>query len=135
MRRLVSLALLVLFAGPASAQLVPRDGSPPIRVKSPHVNAGVEAGLARTTVRQTFVNRQSRPLEAIFQFPVPEGAALVDVAMEVGGQRLEGLRDALSRERELREELDVQSRVQRGPRRLTNLLWHDLFVEVLPDLG
>ena len=73
MRRLVFLALLVLFAGPASAQLVPRDGSPPIGVKSHHVNAVVEDGLARTTVRQTFVNRQNRVLEAVFQFPVPEG--------------------------------------------------------------
>ncbi len=44
--------------------LVPRDGSPPIRAESQRVTALVDDGLARTTVRQTFVNRNGRPLEA-----------------------------------------------------------------------
>lgn len=86
-------AFLMLLATTARAAgvLVPRDGSPTIRVRSHRVTAVVEDGIARTTVRQTFVNPHGRALEAIYVFPVPEGAALVDLAMETGGQRLEGL--------------------------------------------
>ena len=90
---LLSLVTLCLLAAPASAAglLVPRDGSPPIEVESQRVSATLVDGLARTTVRQTFVNPHGAALEALYVFPVPDGATLVDVAMEVGGQRLEGL--------------------------------------------
>ncbi len=90
---IVSVALLAATAARAHAAgvLVPRDGSPPIHVQSQRVTAVVDDGIARTTLRQTFVNPHNRTLEAVYVFPVPEGAALVDVAMEVGGQRLEGL--------------------------------------------
>ncbi|MEN8149595.1 MAG: VIT domain-containing protein [Planctomycetota bacterium] len=89
---LVTVALAILVTNAHAAGLLrPRDGSPPIGVKSHRVTAVLEDGLARTTLRQTFVNPGNRMLEAIYTFPVPEGAALVDVAMEVGGQRLEGL--------------------------------------------
>ena len=90
---LVALLAPMMLATPAQAAgvLVPRDGRAPVRVRSQRVSARLEDGLARTTVRQTFVSPHRGALEAIYVFPVPEGAALVDVAMEVGGQRLEGL--------------------------------------------
>ncbi len=89
---IVSVALLAAATrADAAGVLVPRDGSPPIQVQSQRVTAVVDDGIARTTLRQTFVNPHGRTLEAVYLFPVPEGAALVDVAMEVGGQRLEGL--------------------------------------------
>lgn len=75
----------------ASGLLVPRDGSTPLTVEKQHVRVVVEDGLARTTVRQTFVNRGERPLQAVYVFPLPETAALNQLAMEVGGRRLEGL--------------------------------------------
>ena len=89
---LVSLSLLSMFAGVArgAGLLIPRDGSAPIQVQSHRVTATLEDGLARTKIRQTFVNPHGRALEAIYVFPVPEGAALVDLALEVAGQRLEG---------------------------------------------
>ncbi|MBI4879907.1 MAG: VWA domain-containing protein [Planctomycetes bacterium] len=70
--------------------LVPRDGSPPIQVRSHRVTAEVHDGLARTTLRQTFVNPHGRALEALYVFPLPEGAALTGLALELGDQRLEG---------------------------------------------
>ena len=89
---LVCLLLISIPTGTAQGAglLIPRDGSPPIQVKSHRVTATVEDGLAQTKVRQTFVNPHGRTLEAVYVFPVPDGAALVDLAMEVGGQRLEG---------------------------------------------
>jgi Ca-activated chloride channel homolog len=85
--------LVVALATAASAAglLVPRDGSPPIRIRAHRVVADVEDGLARTTIRQTFVNPHQRELEAVYVFPLPEGAALAHVAMETGGKRYEGL--------------------------------------------
>ncbi len=87
-----ALATLVL-SQPADAAgvLVPRDGRAPVTLRSQRVLAQLDDGLAKTTVRQTFVSPHAGSLEAIYLFPVPEGATLVDVAMEVGGQRLEGL--------------------------------------------
>ncbi|MFG0316437.1 MAG: VIT domain-containing protein [Planctomycetota bacterium JB042] len=92
---LVSLALALLLGGSASASgfLVASDGSP-LRLRSQRVAAVVEDGFARTTVRQTFAHAGGAgggALEAVYVFPVPDGAALVDLALEVGGQRLEGL--------------------------------------------
>lgn len=89
----VLILLIGVMASPSRAAglLVPRDGSPPIEVRSHRVTVEVTDGLAKTTLRQTFVNPHSRPLEAIYLFPLPTDAALVDLAMEVGGQRLEGL--------------------------------------------
>ena len=114
MRRFVPLSLLALFVcmGSASAQIVPRGGGPPIAVESHRVEAIVEDGLARTTVRQTFVNHGARALEAIYTFPLPEGAALLDVAMEVGGQRLEGL---LAERQRARKVYDDIVRTRRDP--------------------
>ena len=114
MRRSTSLAILAyaLLALPASAQLLPRDGSTPIAVRSHRVEALVEDGLARTSVRQTFVNHHGRPLEALYTFPLPEGAALIDVAMEVGGQRLEGL---LAERKRARKVYDDIVRTRRDP--------------------
>jgi len=88
---LAFLLLLVATEARAAGLLVPRDGSTPIGVQSHRVTAVIENGLAKTTLRQTFVNHHRRALEAIYVFPIPENASLVDVAMEVGGQRLEGL--------------------------------------------
>ena len=89
----IAMVLTLLASTPARAAglLVPRDGSPPIAVHSHRVTVEVTDGLAKTTVRQTFVNPHARPLEAIYLFPLPEGAALTAVAMEVDGKRHEGL--------------------------------------------
>jgi len=114
MRRALPLVVLVvlIFAVPAQAAglLLPRDGSPPIAVRSHRVTAVVKDGLARTTLRQTFVNPHSRMLEAIYLFPLPEGAALVDVAMEVGGQRLEGLLAERQRARKIYNDIVREKR-------------------------
>lgn len=89
----VALAAVAALAAPAQAAgiLVPRDGREPVTLRSHRVTAMLFDGIARTTVRQTFVSQHGGALEAIYLFPVPEDAVLVDVAMEVGGQRLEGL--------------------------------------------
>ena len=109
---LAAVALFFVPTASAGGLLVPRDGSPPIGMSSHRVSAVVEDGLARTTVRQTFVNPHGRALEAIYLFPLPEGAALIDVAMETGGTRLEGL---LAERKRARKVYDEIVRRQRDP--------------------
>jgi len=70
--------------------LVGRDGVP-VELRSHRIEAVVEDGLARTTLRQTFRSTRPGRFEAVYRFPLPEDASLVDVAMEVDGERLEGL--------------------------------------------
>ena len=93
MNRTPIAALFTLFVASSStvAQLHPREGSAPIAARSHVVEALVEDGFERTSVRQTFVSPYDRTIEAVFVCAMPQDAALVDVAMVVGGERIEGL--------------------------------------------
>jgi len=111
-----ALVLLFLALTPLPARaaglLLPRRGGAPIAIESHRVQASVTDGLAVTTIRQTFVNQHPRVLEAIYVFPLPENAALTGVAMEVGGQRLEGL---LAERKRARKVYDGIVREKRDP--------------------
>ena len=109
---LLPLLVVILVAAEARGAgiLVPRDGTAPIEVKSHRVSVVLEDGLAKTTLRQTFVNPHRRPLQAIYLFPVPRTASLMDVAMEVNGERLEGLLIERRRARRIYEGIVSQSR-------------------------
>ena len=130
----------ILFVRAASAQasglLVFRDGSATLHVQSQRVTATLTDGLARTTVRQTFVShhgRGGRGLEAVDLFPVPERAALADLALELGGQRLEGL---LTERRTARPVFDSIVRRGRDPALLEQIgrsRFHLSVFPVLPD--
>ena len=49
----------------------------------------VQSGQLRIKHRQRYENRESRPLEAIYVFPVPAEASVISFAMESDGRRLE----------------------------------------------
>ncbi|MEN8149027.1 MAG: VIT domain-containing protein [Planctomycetota bacterium] len=102
--------LAAATAADAAGILLPLGGGKPIGLESHRITAVVTDGVARTKVRQTFVNRNAGTREAIYLFPLPEGAAIVDVAMEVGGERLEGL---LAERKQARR---VYDRIVRGNR-------------------
>lgn len=104
----------ILGASPAEGAdlLVPRNGGEPIAIRSHRVTARVEDGIARTHVKQVFVNPQSRPLEAIYSFPLPEDASIVELSMTVADQRLEGL---LAERREARRVYDSLVRRDKDP--------------------
>lgn len=54
------------------------------------VEAEVVAGHSRAIVRQRYRNDESRPVEAIYTFPLPSKGALTGFSMTVNGRRLEG---------------------------------------------
>src|SRR5512139_319931 len=53
------------------------------------VDVHVEDGVARTTIDQTFFNADVRQLEGVYQFPLPQGAAISRLGMYVDGQLME----------------------------------------------
>ncbi len=100
LRALVVLAGLAaaLAAAPAlraDGFIIPdhRPGGPPVpplSVKYHHVTVEIVGQAAKTSVDQVFVNHFGRDIEGTYVFPVPEGAAVSDFAMFVGGTRVRG---------------------------------------------
>ena len=48
-------------------------------------------GHARVRVRQRYRNTESRPVEAIYVFPLPSDATLTAFSMECAGRRVQGV--------------------------------------------
>ncbi len=55
------------------------------------VTIDVAFGLARGLVHQTFWNNTGRPVEAVYVFPLPTGAVVTGMAMDVGGAHVDGV--------------------------------------------
>ncbi len=97
---LMGLALLSVHAGaaeeprPDAGALDARDkdgkslGSCPL--KHTDVSAEVSGFVARVKVTQTFENPFSRPVEAVYTFPLSERAAVDDMSMKTGERTIRG---------------------------------------------
>ena len=54
------------------------------------VKVVIDNGFARTEVRQVFHNANSKPIDAVYEFPVPPDAALSEMTIESGDRVLRG---------------------------------------------
>jgi len=70
-----------LYTGPALK---------PVPLEGVKVRAEVLGHASRVTLAQRFRNAEKVPIEAVYVFPVPEGAAVCGLAMRVGERRIEG---------------------------------------------
>ena len=87
---LVILGLLSHLAD-ASGMLIPKDESiPPMAIKHQRVDIDVKDGMATVKIEQVFRNSVSRDLEAVYVFPLPKDASIVDFAMYMNGKRVSG---------------------------------------------
>ena len=50
----------------------------PVQIRDHHVNVVINNGFAMTEVHQTFYNPNPEHLEALYSFPLPKSASLVD---------------------------------------------------------
>ncbi len=57
-------------------------------LKSTDVHLRLIAGILSSTVTQTFLNDTATPLEAVYLFPLPAGAAVTDMEMRIGDRRI-----------------------------------------------
>ena len=55
------------------------------------VEAKIAGNLSRVEVKQTFTNPYTEPLEAIYQFPLPEDAAVDDMEIRIGDRVIRGI--------------------------------------------
>jgi Ca-activated chloride channel family protein len=62
----------------------------PFAVKYHHVDTSIEGQVARTHVDQVFVNITPRSLEAVYLFPVPDGAVIDEFALWQNGEKITG---------------------------------------------
>lgn len=60
-------------------------------LKRTDVEADISGNLSRVEVKQTFTNPYDRPLEAIYQFPLPEDAAVDDMEIRIGNRIIRGV--------------------------------------------
>lgn len=55
------------------------------------VTAKIAGNLAKVEVKQTFTNPHNQPLEAIYQFPLPDNAAVDDMEIQIGDRTIRGV--------------------------------------------
>jgi len=71
--------------------LIPKDKSlPPLAIKYQRVDIRVKDSVGTAKIEQVFKNSTNRDLEAIYVFPLPEGATIADFAMYINGKRMSG---------------------------------------------
>jgi Ca-activated chloride channel family protein len=61
-----------------------------ISLRGVHLHARLSGMSQKTTVEQTFVNLQSQAIEAVYTFPLPEGAAVCEFEVVTGDHVLTG---------------------------------------------
>ncbi len=70
----------------AAGLLAPADGSPELELAEQHVEVTVENGFSVTSVDQIFRNTHAQDLDALYSFPVPEGAAVGEFTYWIDGK-------------------------------------------------
>ncbi len=88
---LAGILLLGARGAYAAGMLIPREESiPPLAIESQRVDIRIKDGVATAKIEQVFRNSVNRNLEAVYVFPLPEGASISDFAMMINGKRMSG---------------------------------------------
>lgn len=77
---------------PGTGALVAKAGGSlvPLPIVSMSADLAITGPMVRATVRQEFRNDASDPVEAVYLFPLPEGAAVDGLVLDVAGKRYRG---------------------------------------------
>lgn len=98
----LALAALGMLGAPARAQgivlettridrdIAPRRHRMPVRLTEHRVKVQIDDQVARTEVVQVFLNPNPWPVEGVYLFPLPDGAAVGDFTMSMGGKQITG---------------------------------------------
>ncbi len=68
-----------------------------LEIREHDVNVTINNGIAVTEVTQVFLNTENRQVEALYTFPVPEGASVANFSMWINGKEMVG--EVLEKER------------------------------------
>ena len=72
------------------AELSTQNGLTPPALQSASVSGQLDGLLLRMVCRQTYRNLYEIDLETVYTFPLPHGAVLLALNVEIGGHRLQG---------------------------------------------
>lgn len=114
---LVAVGLTCLTSAPppaSAAGLLIADGGlgGVLEIREQDVRVTINNGIAVTEIDQTFVNTESRIVEALYTFPVPRGASVSNFSMWIAGKEMIG--EVVERER-ARQIYESYKQVRRDP--------------------
>ncbi len=90
---------------PATARSLPVSaGATPSPLVGLSIEARIAGAMSEFRVEQSFRNDEDAPIEAVYSFPLPADAVLLDIAAEIGGRFLRGDVVALPEARQTYEE-------------------------------
>ena len=61
-----------------------------LEIKQHDVRVTINNGIAVTQVEQVFLNKEDRVVEALYTFPVPNGASVSNFSMWINGREMVG---------------------------------------------
>ena len=128
------IAAILALTAPAnghSAGLLIADGGfgGVLEIKEHDVRVTVNNGVAVTHVSQTFVNTEKRQVEALYTFPVPNGASVANFSMWINGKEMVG--EVLEKKR-AREIYDSYKRKRRDPGLLEQVDYKTFEMRIFP---
>ncbi|MBX9685925.1 MAG: VIT and VWA domain-containing protein [Candidatus Obscuribacterales bacterium] len=80
-------------------------------LKHTDVKASVSGYISRVSVKQTFQNKFSQKIEAVYTFPLPENAAVDEMTMRIGDRVIKGNIKKREEAREIYESAKAQGHV------------------------
>ena len=124
-------ALLAPHESASAAGLLIADGGlgGALEVKEHEVRVTINNGVAVTRVHQVFLNTESRPVEALYTFPVPRGASVANFSMWINGKEMVG--EVLEKAR-AREIYNSYKRVRRDPGLLEQVDYRTFEMRIFP---
>jgi Ca-activated chloride channel family protein len=111
---LLLIAVLVPAPPAEAAGLLIADGGfgGVLEIEEHNVQVTFNNGIVVTEVTQVFVNTESRQVEALYTFPVPEGASVANFSMWINGKEMVG--EVVEKQR-AREIYNSYKQVRRDP--------------------
>jgi Ca-activated chloride channel family protein len=76
---------------------------PPVALAGLRVDARIDGAMSEIRVEQDYRNAEDVPIEAVYTFPLPGGAVLLDIGVEIGDRRLRGSIQRLAKARDAYE--------------------------------
>jgi hypothetical protein len=81
-----------------------------LEIKQQDVSVVINNGIAVTEIKQVFLNTENRIVEALYTFPVPNGASVSNFSMIINGQEMIGEVVEKQRARQIYESYKVTKR-------------------------
>lgn len=126
------MALLAWMPAPArAAGLLIADGGlgGVLEIKEHDVKVTINNGVAVTTVTQIFQNTEDRQVEALYTFPVPQGASVANFSMWINGKEMIG--EVLEKKR-AREIYESYKKTRRDPGLLEQVDYRTFEMRIFP---